>query len=246
MPKNNAKKWTIISAIITVIGIAMIFAGFILDDYDFFWMIMVGFMLGLTFLICFFMFVGQARRLDNMFKNSGLLVHWRFNPTEQQEKIKNEYLERKSRNKILLLIIIGFFVLFGGIFAVFGFDDFEEALPFLGIMGAVLVLICIVALAAPGSAYRKMKRSPPEVFVGPYSAWVMGEYTQWKAPMTKIRSVRFIRDENGVVIEVQYDIFQRYGYQQHECRIPVPQGSEEEARRVGMDIAGVNNIQYFE
>ena len=246
MPKNNAKKWTVISAIITVIGIAMIFAGFILDDYDFFWMIMVGFMLALTFLICFFMFIGQARRLDSMFKNSGLLAHWRFNPTEQQEKIKTEYMERKSRNKILLLIIIGFFVLFGGIFAVFGFDDLEEALPFLGMMGAILAFICIVALAAPGSAYRKMKKSPPEVFVGPFSAWVMGEYTQWKAPMTRIRSVRFIPGDDGVVLEVQYDILQRYGFQQHECRIPVPQGCEEEAGRVGRSIAGANNIQYFE
>jgi len=48
MPRNNAKRWTIISVIIFVIGIAMIIGGIVLDDYDFYWMIFVGAILALT------------------------------------------------------------------------------------------------------------------------------------------------------------------------------------------------------
>ncbi len=81
MPKNNAAKRTILSVVITAIGIAMAFAGIILDDYNFYWMIMSG-LLGLTFLIAFFMFAGQPGRLDRIFRNSGLLARWSFNPSE--------------------------------------------------------------------------------------------------------------------------------------------------------------------
>jgi len=245
MPKNNAKKWAIISSILTIIGIIMVIAGILLDDYNFYWMIMVGLLLGLTFLICFFMFIGQAKRLDRMFQKKELLAHWTFDTTEQMVKVEAEYRERKKRNRALLLIVVAFFVVISGIFVVFGFDDLEEALGFLAIMGSVLLLIVIVALAAPGSAYRKMKKSPPEVFVSPFSAWVMGEYTQWKAPMTRITGVSFISIESNLFIEVQYEILQRYGYQQHVCHIPIPVGSEEQANWVAQTIASVNNVPYF-
>ena len=245
MPKNNAKKWAIISIIITIIGIVMTAAGFMLDNYDFFWMIMVGLLLGLTFLICFFIFIGQARRLDRMFNNQDLLVHWTFDSSQQLVKAEAEYKARKKRNRILLLIIIIFFVVISGFFLAFGFDDFDDAGVFLAIMGGTLLIICIAALSAPGAAYRKMKNSPPDVFVSPFSAWVMGEYTQWKAPMTRIVGVHFINIEGNLFIEVQYEILQRYGYQQHVCHIPVPVGCEQQAGWVAQSIASANSVPFY-
>jgi hypothetical protein len=89
-----------------------------------------------------------------------------------------------------------------------------------------------------------MRRSVPEVFIGPYSVWVMGEYTQWKAPMTKITSVSLLSEDSGSVIEIGYFILQRYGPQPHTLRIPVPEGKEEEAARISENLAAINDVSF--
>ena len=242
MPRNNAKRWTIISVIIFIIGIAMIAAGIVLDDYNFYWMIFVGAILALTFLICFFMFVSQAKRLDRLFRGKDLLAHWTFDASEQMKKAKTEFEEKKSRHKILLLIIGFFFVVLTAIFAIFGFDDIEDAAGFIGMMGGIFAFIALVALITPYTSYNRMKKALPAVFIGPYSAWVMGEYTQWKAPMTRITGISYQTTRTGAVIEVNYVIFQRYGPQPHVCRIPVADGHEQEAAKLAENMAVINDV----
>ncbi|HEY5556497.1 MAG TPA: hypothetical protein VIK44_05955 [Acetobacterium sp.] len=217
-----------------------------MEDYNFYWMIMVGLLLGITFTVFFFVFLRQAKLLADMFNNTDLLAHWTFDSTEQLEKVEAEYKERKTRNKIMIIVMTFFFVLIGGFFLLFAFDDMEEAGLFFMIFFGTLVLLYIVAFAAPRVMYNRMKKALPEVFVGPYSAWVMGEYTQWKAPMTRITDVNLLHDESGdVVISVNFEILQRYGPQLQVCRIPVPDGKEEEAIKVAKKIASVNNVEYI-
>ncbi len=246
MPKNNAKKWAVIAIVLAAVGVVMTVLGFILDDMDYYWMIFVGLILGITFFICFFIFLAQAKRLERMFTQEELLAHWSFDVSEHFQKAEEEYHARKRSNRMLLSIVIAFFVLFTAIFTVLGFDDVTDASTFLLIMAGTLALICAVALLAPGMAYRRMKQSLPEVYVGPFGAWIMGEYVQWKAPMTRFNSVTFERGKSGVVISVSYDIFQRFGYQNHICRIPVPADREQEARKVAQDIAVFSNVAFFE
>lgn len=244
MPRNNARTWARISLIITALGLAMIAAGVLLDDFDYYWLLMVGLLLSITFFICFFMFRAQARRLDRLFNREDLLAHWTFDPAQQIEKAEEEYQARKKHNRLLLLIVTAFFVLIGGLFLAFGFDDPEEAAVFLAIMLGVLLLVAVVALAAPWAAYRRMVRSLPEVFVGPYGAWVMGEYVQWRAPMTWVHQVMLQQNPEGVVIAVDYRIRQRYGPQQHTCRIPVPAGCGQDAYAVAQAIASANQVAF--
>lgn len=243
MPRNNAKRWAVISLIIAALGTIMTAAGFMLDDSDFYWMIMVGLMLGLTFFICFWVFLSQSRRLSRLFNREELMAHWAFDIAEQQQKALEEFQARKRTNRILLTIVTIFFVLIGGLFTVFGFDDLEDAAPFLLVMFVIWLIICIAALAAPRAAYKRMSSSVPEVYVGPFSAWVMGEYVQWKAPMTRARQIEFIRQGTGVAIGVHYQIRQRYGWQDQICRIPVPFGREQEAWSVAANLAAANQIQ---
>ena len=243
--QNNAKKWARISIFIMLIGIVMIVLGITADQYDFYWMIFVGALLFITFFICFFMFLSQATRLDRMFSGIDLFAHWTFEENSRLEKAEEEHIQRKSQNKIMLLVITGFFVVIGTPFVIFGFDDAKDALVFILIMGGALAVIALAALLAPGVRYRKMKVAAPEVFIGPYSAWVMGEYVQWKAPMTKITNVQFIRDKlDSSTIVVNYIIWQRYGPQPHTCRIPVPYDRDLEAQTIAQDIANKNNVKY--
>lgn len=95
--QNNAKKWVRTSIIIMLIGIAMIIAGITIDDYNFYWMIYVGAILFLTFLIAFFMFVNQANRLDRLFRGEELLVHWKFEENERLAKTEEELIQRSSK-----------------------------------------------------------------------------------------------------------------------------------------------------
>jgi MFS family permease len=245
MPKNNPRRWMIASIIITIISIFMVFFGFILNEFNFFWMILVGLLLGITFGIMIFVFYKQARLLDNLFKDVDQLAHWTFDQGEQQQKVETEFKERKSYNKILIGIMTFFFVVIGGAFLIFGFDDAAEALFFGMIMGSVLLLLFVVAFTAPIISYRRMKAAVPEVYVSPYSAWVMGEYSQWAAPMTRLTGVNLQHHPDGaVVIAVYFEIFQRTGPQEHVCRIPVPKGKEAEGNDVAQQIAAVNGVAF--
>lgn len=237
MLKNKVRKWANISIIITIAGVIMTAAGIIIDSYDFYWMIAVGLLLSVTFFICFFVFLSQANHLEKMFNNENILAKWSFDQTEQFEKAKDQYIESKKTNKVLLTIITIFFILISGFFVVFGFDSFEDAGGFIGIMSAILLLIYFVALTVPGATYRRMVKAPPLVIVSREAAWIMGEFAKWKAAMTRTDYVELIRDSNKTVIIVHYSIFQRYGYQSHDCIIPVPDYSAAEAENVAAEIA---------
>lgn len=244
--RNNARTWMIISIVLTLAGMLMTLVGVISDDNDFYWMILVGILIGLSFLILSLMFAAQARRLDRLFnRDSELLAYWVFDSSQQEKKVEKEYQARKAANKIMLLVVLFFFIVISGLFLIFGFDDWSEAGLFLAIMFSVAGLIALVALLAPGTARRRMRRASPEVYVGPYSAWVMGEYTQWKAPLTRLNRVLMRRDKQDLVIDVDFSILQRYGYQQHHCRIPVAAGFEDEATRAAMNIASINKVSFI-
>lgn len=243
--RNSARTWMIVSIVLTFAGMLMVLAGVIIDDSDFYWMILVGILIGLTSLILSLIFAAQARRLDRLFnRDSELLAYWVFDTSQQKKKVETEYQARKAANKIMLLVVLFFFVVISGLFLIFGFDDWSEAGLFLAIMFGVAGLITLAALLAPGTARRRMQRASPEVFIGPYSAWVMGEYTQWKAPMTRLNRVLLRRNEQDLVIDVDFSILQRYGYQQHHCRIPVAAGFEDEAIRAALSIASVNKVAF--
>lgn len=244
-PHNNPKRWMIVSIIITLISIVMVFFGVVLNDFNFFWMILVGLLLGITFGIFIVVFYKQSKLLDDMFQNVDGLAHWTFEKSEQLEKAESEFNERKSINKILIGIMTFFFVLIGGFFLVFAFDDADEALIFALIFFSVLAILFVVAFTVPRISYKRMKTAVPEVFVGPYSAWIMGEYTQWAAPMTRITGVSFVTAIDGEVrIEVHFEIYQRSGPQFQDCRIPVPAGKEAEAETVAQQIASINHVDF--
>lgn len=237
----------IASIIITVVSVLMVIFGFALNDYNFYWMIMVGLMLGITFAIFIFVFYKQAKLLDNMFSNVEVLAHWTFDQNEKLEKAETEYQERKSFNRMLIGIITFFFVVISGFFLMFGFDDADEAIFFVVMMFSVLVLLFIVAFAFPIISYRRMLAAIPEVYVSSQSAWIMGEYFQWVAPMTRINEVNLLTSDHGeVVIAVYFEIYQRTGPQYHICRIPIPDEKLEEARAVARQIASTNDVEYAE
>jgi O-antigen/teichoic acid export membrane protein len=244
MRKNNARRWVVISLVLTALGAGMTAAGILLDSMNFYWMVLVGLMLGITFLICFFVFRRQAKRLDAMFRKENLLAHWVLDGRERLQKAEEEFARRKKTNRKLLLIVTAFFVVIGGVFGIFGFDDPEDAVPFLIIILSVLAIIAFAALAAPGMAYRKMKKSSPEIFVGTDGAWVMGEFVVWKAPMTRLMEVGFEYWGSGSVIAIDYEVWQRYGYQRNTFHIPVPAGLEAQAFDVAQRIAAMNGVGF--
>ena len=240
MPKNNARWWANVSLIFAVIGAGMMVAGILLDDMDFFWMVMVGVLLSITFIICYFMFSKQARRLGGLFRRENLLAHWMLNNEERLREAEEEYRIRMSGNRKALLLIMVLFVLIGGFFTAFGFDDLEDAMLFLLIILGVMAVVAFTALAAPGMAYRKMKKSAPAVYIGEDCAWVMGEFVMWKAPMTRFVDVGLQEGESLAVIALEYDTWQRNGYQRRTLRIPVAAGMEEQALNVVHRIAVAN------
>ncbi len=239
---NRMKRWVIASVILCVVGIFMIIYGVIRDDYNHYWMIMVGLMIFLTFFICFFIFIRDARRIEDIFKEKNILAHWIFSEYEKEDKSEKIITEQKKRNKSILLIISLFFVLFIVLFDIFAFDDTEEALMFTEMMLAILVIVSLAAYFSPIAARKRMGKSVPEVYVGIYDAWVMGEYVRWK---NRFRNVRTVQIDDAIFIEVSYFIRQRYGVQNHVLNIPVPSEYIEDAQRFVQDIHQANKYKRF-
>ena len=217
----------------------MVIAGIMLDSYNFYWMILVGLTLGITFLICFFMFLRDSKRISNIFLNVEILLHWTFDQIDRDKKAQEEFVERKKYNKRLLITIIIFFVVISGLFLIFGFDDIEEAGLFLIIMASSLGIITFAAISAPYFSLRNMNRSIPEVFIGPYDAWVMGEYIKWRKTF---RDISIIQIDADRFLSVVYMVRQRYGYQETTSRIPIPVGREQEAEWVMAQIISANRV----
>ena len=244
--QNNAKRWVIMSIIFMLIGIAMIVAGAVIGEMNYYWMIYVGAILFLTFFICFFMFIRQARNLDSMLKGTGLLAHWRFKENERLQRAAEEFLQRKTSNKVMLLVIIAFVVIIGGLFAIFGFGNSKDAIFFIVVLLGIQILISLAAILIPRARYNKMKEAAPEVLISPFGAWIMGEYFQWKAPLTRITSVQFAKDrEDNYTITVNFTIWQRFGPQKLQCRIPVPKDTVTEAETIASDIAKINKVRFL-
>ncbi len=240
MKRNMMKRWVIASVILCLVGIFMIFYGVIRDDYDHYWMIMVGLMIFLTFFICFFIFIRDAKRIEEIFKEKKILAHWVFSDYEKEEKSEKIIKEQKKRNKSILLVISLFFVLFIVLFDIFAFDDSEDALMFTEMMLAVLVIVSLAAYLSPIAARKRMEKSVPEVYVGIYDAWVMGEYVRWK---NRFRNVRTVQIDTAIFIEVSYFIRQRYGVQDHVLNIPIPSEFIEDAQRFVQDIDQANKYK---
>ena len=243
MYRNNAQRWATVSEITTVIGVLLTAAGVILEEIDYFWMIALGFLLGGTSLICFFTFLKQARRLSGMFQNENLLAHWVLDKGEQLRKAEEEYRNRKSINRKRLLFVALLLVVIGGGLALFVFDSLEDAKLFLLTMFAALVLITVVAFVAPLMSYRKMKKSVPEIFIATDGAWAMGEFMQWKDPMTRLVEVGY-GQKDGAAITITYKVWQRNGYRQDIFRIPIPAGQEHQALDIAQKIAAANGVEF--
>jgi hypothetical protein len=251
MPKNNMVFWSILCAVVALIGLGLLTTGIALNDMDTMWMVFVGFFLFVTFVICTLLFWKQARLLHQMFKGKNLLAHWIYSKEKAVLHAEGEKSRRGKMNLVLWLIIAGFVVFFSLLFVLFGKMDEEETLLFLSIMGGVLLICGIAAWFAPIIAERKMKRSVPEVFVGETAAWAFGEFDIWKSAMTRFKnaSLKHIESPEEEIfgagaarkIEIVYEQMQRYGYQERTVLIPVPVGKEKEAEEVVRRILEANS-----
>lgn len=242
MPINNARRWIFASVISLLVGILLTAAGYIINDMNNYWMIAVGLLIATTAVILLFIFAAQAKRIDALFNGHGLLAHWQFDADQHMQKAQTEYETRRARNKLLLIIVTGFFVVIGGVFAVFGFDNGEDVLGFLAILIIILGVVSMAAFLAPKAALHRQQSSPPDIYIGKFSAWVFGEYTQWKAPAAKPKKVVVSKSLQGVLLCVHFAIYTRYGMQNQTCRIPVPTDKETDAREVAIIIAQANSI----
>lgn len=245
MPINNAKRWSFVSGIITVISIFMIVIGVILSDVNSYWMIYVGAILGVTFLFFTVIFIRQAKRLERLFKGDELLAHWIFELDDRDKKIQKEFENKKGLHLMMLVVIGTLFLLITGLFVIFGFDDFSDALGFMILMGGIFLVVSAFALITPYISYHKNKKSTPQIFIGPYSVWMMGEYTQWKAPFIKITGIVYGKSEVGNAIEIHLNIYQRFGPQPHLVFIPIPKGKEEEGLRIAQNLSVINSVSFF-
>jgi len=254
MPKNNMIFWTLFCAFCALLGLGLLATGILINEMETMWMVVLGFFLMVTFVICTLLFWKQARLLRQMFEGKRLLAHWVYSKEKAVQHAQGEKVRRAKANLLLWLIIAGFVVFFSVLFVVFGDMDEDGIRFFLSIMGGVLAIIGLAAWLAPILAERKIKRSVPEVFIGEFAVWAFGEFDIWNSAMTQFRSVSTgqITEEDGSPlagevsrkIEIVYEQGNRYGYQERKVLIPIPIGKEQEAEEVVRRILDANSSSH--
>lgn len=171
-----------------------------------------------TSLIVALMFQKRSKKMKSLLNQSMLLAAWDMDKEMKDIYVAEFRREIYSRNKMLLWVITGFFVLFTVIFLFIVKDDWPV---FLGIMGSAYLLIFVAAISAPPYYTSKNKRGDGHVLVGAKYIYINSYFHNWDFPLSGLSSIEPIsKPFRG--IELIYFFTVRRNVQTQEIRIPTP------------------------
>jgi hypothetical protein len=195
---------------------------------------MVGILIFLTGLISGFMFRGVAKNLDELVTGDGLLAHWTYGGDEWARYVEADHIrERRDKWGLFRLVAI-IAVVVGVIFAVIVRGAWLSTLL---TVGGLILIIALTAWLSIGAAYREKRLHPGDVYIGMSGALLGRSFHYWKLPASFLRNASL---QAGDPMFVQLDYSSPSGRMQGEytARFPVPQGREEEAKRVIAQLKG--------
>jgi len=175
-----------------------------------------------------------AGNLNRLVAGEGLLAHWTYSQDEWFRYTEAEHIrDRKDKWALFRLIsIIG--VVVGIVFVIFKHD----ALPvILVVIPGLIAIIAVTAALSISSTYRMNLAHPGEVYIGKSGALLGKAFHYWKLPTAYLQTAVF-EAGNPPVIKLVYSSPSGYARGEYIARFPVPQGREEEAKRVLAQLKG--------
>ncbi len=211
------------------------------------WLLTLGIFLSIPPLTWGGITLWMGAKADKLYRDGGTLARWTLTPETQDAHAEAVY-EKEKELRGAALAIGGALVALAFVFKLTLFGDMTWEV-FMLLMAVLLALLLFVAFGMPWLAKRQMRRDPPEVAIGLYSAALPGQFVIWNMRQmgmvtARVISVTLAKDYAGNALTVRYESFVRTGYQAHDCRIPVPEGKLAEAAEAGRKIAEAGGAEF--
>ena len=185
--------------------------------------ILLGFM-SLTFFVTAFFYRKLGKEQERMLKGD-ILIHWHYNDNTWKEYTEAEYKRDKSSKKTLFLIVAAWSILFGILFPLF---DPESGIYVTYGLGALVVLIGIVAYVSALIPYRRNLSEGGEAIISKTGVYLNGQLHSWNVAGMALDHVAFVNTEEPHYIEFVYS----GELSAYPVRVPVPVGEDEKAQEI--------------
>jgi hypothetical protein len=230
MPYNPQRRSAIICWVVTGLFVFAFFAPYIFGmdgPNGGFAISFISLVAAITMLVVSIMYQGRARALDRILSGENRLAHWKYDPAEWQSFAEKEYAREKTDKRNLFFLVAGISVVVGVGFTIAHHD---AGLVVLWVLGGMLILIAFVAFTTTRYNYWMNKKYLGEAYITPDGVYLNRQLHLFRGWGARLDS--FSYDEGEKFIAFQYSTPNRNGRADYTLRVPVPNGKEEEARRV--------------
>lgn len=184
--------------------------------------------LAISFAITSIIYASMARRLNMVFSDANILIHWEYSQEEWLRYSKEEFKKQKLEKRNIFITITAITIVVGGIFTLIHRDAWKVlSIVFAGL----LLLLALIAFIIPKIKYAKDRKNiNPEVYISLNGIYLAGEFHLWNFLTSKLEKVSF--DEHEMLITANYSYMTRTGVSYTDVRIPVPLSRLEEAKTI--------------
>lgn len=184
---NPERKGVMAGAVCTVVGVLLLTvpASAGMDGFD------GGFALGAFGVVLILLggitlafMLPRSRAVGRMLAGEDLLAHWAVPEPAREEQVKRDIRAQIGQNWRLLLIVLGWWILWVAVFLVLGHaEGHGDEMPlFVAIMGAVLLVVTLAGLGIPYLRAQQARRSGPDVYIGRSGLLANGAFHPWRGP----------------------------------------------------------------
>lgn len=175
-------------------------------------------------------FFASARRLDRLLGGDELFAHWVYPPEQWQRFADVEYGLEVADKRALFRFVAAIIFVVTAAFVLFAHD--EASLFVAGVMGALVILLWLLATFGPGMQKARHLSAPPEAWIGPAGVLIGGTFHDFVMVAGHVDHAEVIDVGGALVLEITYTYVSRTGVSFATARAPVPNDDAREAARV--------------
>lgn len=228
---NPERTAAIISAIATILAIGLIFLPRLIQMDGMrggYALSFVSFFVAVSAAATTLFFWGRAKSLDHLLVGNNLLAHWTYESTEWQRYTEAEWQEQVAEKAQILLIILVWALLIGGLFWLL---DPEAGWIVLLVMLGLILLLAGLTYGLPRLWFARHRFTVGEAWIATTAIYFSGNFVRWNYWGVRLEQVDLLEQEGNVPACLCFYLSypSRAGRQIQNLRIPVPQGCETEA-----------------
>ena len=194
---------------------------------------------GLAVVIVVLVIKGQSelQKIYRLIAGENLLAHWAYPENVWEPYVEEEYKRQISNGKITMIVF-----LIAGPFVGYCKDSNEGVLYGIG-LGICLGLLSLLMGYSIAHDMRKRSAAPPyEAFISSTSVYINGTFVDWSASGFSFVSASIATESKTGLhsLLVKYSVSGRYGLQEKEMYIPIPEGKTIESEKLIQTLTSSN------